>query len=121
MGIRRFVAAAVIAAFGTSDSSSAAWAGESPTAVAAPHVSFEKAIARAVEQSSAIRSGETARPGHTKQTAMQRGYGGGGGGHMMMVMSLVGTVAGVGMTYYMIKQMQKATGEASQPALRGEK
>ena len=51
---------------------------------------------------------------------MQRGYGG-GGGHMMMVMSLVGMVAGIGMTYYMIKQMQKATGEASQTALRSEK
>lgn len=43
---------------------------------------------------------------------MQAGYGGGGAGHMMMVMSLVGMVAGVGMTYYMIKQMQKTTNNA---------
>jgi hypothetical protein len=38
-----------------------------------------------------------------------------------MVVSLVGMVAGIGMTYYLVKQMQKATGEASQTVLRAEK
>ncbi|MGH9408349.1 MAG: hypothetical protein ACRD1V_02725 [Vicinamibacterales bacterium] len=37
----------------------------------------------------------------------------GGGGHVMMVMSILGTVAGIGATVYMVKQMQKTTQQAT--------
>ena len=73
----------------------------------------EKAIAHAVAEAPPIRRAEAPRADRVNGTLMQRGYGGGGGGHMMMVMSLVSMVAGVGVTYYMIKEMQKATNQAA--------
>ena len=38
-----------------------------------------------------------------------QGGGGGGGGHAMMIISMIGMVAGIGMTYYMIKEMRRTT------------
>ncbi len=119
MRSRSFVTAAVIVALGTALISPSAWAGENAPVAAVTHVDFQKAIAHAVEQS-ASRQVDGVQSNRANQPAMQRGYGG-GGGHMMMVVSLVGMVAGIGMTYYMVKQMQKATGEATQTALGAEK
>jgi hypothetical protein len=114
MRIRSFIAAALIAALGATFVAPAAHAAESTSTGTAPRVNFDKAIARAVEQSSAARQPEQLRASQSNAPASQRGYGGGGGGHVMMAMSIVGMLAGVGMTYYMVKQMQKATKEASQ-------
>jgi hypothetical protein len=116
MRSRSFVTAAVIVALGTALLSPSARASENPPDVSTTHVDFQQAIAHAVEQSASIRQVDATRSNRANQPALQRGYGG-GGGHVMMVVSLVGMVAGIGMTYYMIKQMQKATGEASQTAL----
>jgi hypothetical protein len=121
MRIRSFVTAAVIVALGTALIPQAAWAGENPGVATAPPINFQHAIARAVEKESSTPRVDLVQSSRANQPAMQQGYGGGGGGHMMMVVSLVGMLAGVGMTYYMIKQMQKATGEVSQTALGGEK
>ena len=115
MRIKSFVAAAVIVAFGMGLVPPAARAEDSPAAVTTTHVDFQKAIAHAVAQSSGAPQGVTVPLGRHSKPAMQSGYGG-GGGHMMMVMSLVGMVAGIGMTYYMVKQMQKATNDATQAA-----
>jgi hypothetical protein len=113
MRIRSLVAAVVIVAFSTVGISPAAWAGESAGASPAAHVDFQKAIAKAVRPSSSDPHVNLTGSNHANQPAMQAGYGGGGGGHMMMIMSLVGMVAGIGMTYYMIKQMQKTTNQAA--------
>jgi uncharacterized protein HemX len=113
-----FVTAAVIVALGTALISPSV--GQERTGRPYHHVDFQKAIAHAVEQSASTRQVDGVQSNRANQPAMQRGYGG-GGGHMMMVVSLVGMVAGIGMTYYMIKQMQKATGEATQTALGAEK
>lgn len=121
MRIRSFVTAAVLVALGTALIAPAAWAAENPANPTTPHVNFQNAIAHAVERESSRHRADAVSSSRANQPAMQRGYGGGGGGHMMMVVSMVGMVAGLGMTYYMIKQMQKTTGEASQPAMRGEK
>jgi hypothetical protein len=120
MRSRSFVTAAVIVALGTALISPSAWAGENAPVAPASHVDFQKAIAHAVEHSASTRQIDGVQSKRANQPAMQRGNGG-GGGHMMMVVSLVGMVAGIGMTYYMIKQMQKATGEATQTALGAEK
>jgi hypothetical protein len=113
MRIRSLVAAVVIVAFSTVGISPAAWAGENPTGSAAAHVDFQKAIAKAAQQPSSAPRVNLSGSTRANQPAMQAGYGGGGGGHMMMVVSLVGMVAGIGMTYYMIKQMQKTTNQAT--------
>ena len=112
MRIRSLVAAAVIVAFSTVGMSPAAWAAESSTGLPAAHVDFQKAIAQAVQQSPLEPHVTLNGSNRANQPAMQAGYGG-GGGHMMMVMSLVGMVAGIGVTYYMIKQMQKTTNQAT--------
>jgi hypothetical protein len=112
MRIRSLVAAVVIVAVSTVGISPAAWAGESAGAPPATHVDFQKAIAKAAQQSSSDPHVNLTGSNRANQPAMQAGYGG-GGGHMMMVMSLVGMVAGIGMTYYMIKQMQKTTSQAA--------
>ena len=91
----------------------AAWAAEDSTGSPAVHVDFQKAIAQAVQQSPAEPHVNENGSNRGNQPAIQAGQGGGGGGHMMMIMSLVGMVAGVGMTYYMIKQMQKTTNQAT--------
>jgi hypothetical protein len=113
MRIRSFITAAVIVALGSAIVSPSAWAGENPNPVTTPHVDFQKAIAHAVEQAPSLRRDELSQADRANQPLMQRGYGG-GGGHMMMVMSVVGMVAGIGMTYYMIKQMRKITDQAAQ-------
>ncbi|HEY3885061.1 MAG TPA: hypothetical protein VGL62_07630 [Vicinamibacterales bacterium] len=38
-----------------------------------------------------------------------------GGGHVMMVMTILGTVAGIGATVYMVKQMQKTEKSITTP------
>jgi hypothetical protein len=116
MRSRSLVNASVIVALVAALTSPSARASENAPDVASAHVDFQQAIAHAVERSESIRQADAAQSNRANQPAMQRGYGG-GGGHLMMVVSLVGMVAGVGMTYYMIKQMQKATAEASQTAL----
>jgi hypothetical protein len=120
MRSRSFVSAAVIVALGAALLSPSARASENTPDVSIPHVDFQQAIALAVEQSAPIGQVDATRSNRANQPAMQRGYGG-GGGHLMMVVSLVGMVAGIGMTYYMIKQMQKTTGEAAQTALQAGK
>jgi len=122
MRSRSLVTATVIVVLGAALTLPSARASENaPDAVMAhAHADFQQAIAHAVERSQSIRQADVTLVNRANQPAMQRGYGG-GGGHLMMVVSLVGMVAGVGMTYYMIKQMQKATGEASQTALRAGK
>ena len=120
MRIKSLVAAAVIVALGMGLVPPSARAEDNSTAVTTTRVDFQKAIAHAVEQSSGGRQGATVPLGRVSQPAMQSGYGG-GGGHMMMVVSLVGMVAGIGMTYYMVKQMQKATGDATQAATSSQK
>jgi hypothetical protein len=117
MRIRSFVAAMVLTSLGSALASPALLAADNSGVVTPPapvaSVNFDKAIAHAVEQASAVRRVDGIPITRTGQPALQRGYG--GGGHMTMVISLVGMVAGIGMTYYMVKQMQKVTTEATQP------
>lgn len=115
MRIRSLVAAVVLVAFGTVGLSPA-WAGQDPVGSAAPHIDFQKAIAQAAQGPSSAPHINVTGSSRANQVAMQAGYGGGGGGHLMMVVSLVGMVAGAGMTYYMIKQMQKTTNAAASAA-----
>ena len=113
MRIRSFVAAVVLVSFATALTAQGARAADSPSTTAPAHVDFDRAIARVVTQQS---QGDHPDPLHTKRSnpvSMQYGPGG-GGGHMMMVMSIVGMLAGVGMTYYMIKQVQKTTNQAKE-------
>lgn len=112
MRIRSFIAAALIAALGTTLVPTVQAAEATATAPGTRHVDFDKAIARAVEQTSSVHQSESLGANRSSAPAMQRGYGG-GGGHMMMVMSMVGMLAGIGMTYYMVKQIQKTSNEAS--------
>jgi hypothetical protein len=113
MRIRSFVAALVIAALGSTSIVPAASAGEPSKVPAAHRIDFDKAVANAVEQQISRKPADALTANRAGQPAMQRGYGGGGGGGVMMAMSIVGVLAGIGMTYYMVKQMQKATKETT--------
>jgi hypothetical protein len=113
MRIRSLVTVAVIVSFATALTTSVARAADGSSTTTPAHINFQQAIARAVENDSP--NGAKPDPlhaAHANRVSMQRGYGG-GGGHVMMVVSLVGMLAGVGMTYYMIKQMQKTTSQAA--------
>jgi hypothetical protein len=116
MRIRSVVTAVVIVVFASAIVSPAARAADNPAATAASrHVDFQQAIAHAAHDAASTPEVAVARSNSVNAAAMQGGYpGGGGGGHMMMIMSVVGTLAGIGMTYFMIKQVQKATRDSAQ-------
>jgi hypothetical protein len=52
-------------------------------------------------------------PAGATAKSMQAGSGGGGGGKTAMILTLVGTAAGVGTTVYMVKKLRKTTGETT--------
>ncbi len=83
------------------------------TAVTTPSVTaaLDRAATRAaVEPKAPV---QPARPFKTSHSQEAQSAGGGGGGHTMaIVMTLIGTAASLGTTYYIMKEMKKQTGQA---------
>jgi len=72
---------------------------------------FRASVATAVSKSVAADQ-KTAGQGVTKPGKIRAQYSGGGGGKGQMIMMLVSTVVGLGVTVYMLKYMQKQQKEA---------
>ena len=106
----RFVSIAVIASFLITALPGITWA-EEPKQAAGDQTtglrsSIDRVVTRAVNDGSAQLSIQ--KPS-TAAASMNQNIGGGGGGHAMMIVSLVTAAAGIGATYYMVKQIQKTT------------
>lgn len=117
MTVKRWMSAAVVAAL-VSGSVPARAAGEESTQGAGDRaVNLNASIARAAERAAAEQSKKPMqRPMFASATAGQAASGssGGGGGHTAMIISLVSLAAGIGVTYYAVKQMQKTTNDINQ-------
>ena len=50
-------------------------------------------------------------PARGKTRVAKQSSNGGGGGHTALVLGLVGTAAGLGATYYLVKESQKQTSD----------
>jgi hypothetical protein len=117
MRTRKILAALLVFSIALSTLASAEPAGSSQSATpgAAPSA-FRTSVDRAA--AAAALTGESPMPAsyglaprklaQAPQVAAQASNGGGGGMHVTsMILTLVGTVAGVGATVYMLKQMKK--------------
>jgi hypothetical protein len=83
------------------------------TTVTTPSVTaaLDRAATRAALESKA--AVQPAKPFKTSHSQEAQGGSGGGGGHMTaIIMTLVGTAASLGATYYIYKEMKKQTDQA---------
>ena len=116
MTMKQWISAAVVAAL-VLGSVPARAAEEESTPVAGDRaVSLNASIERAAARAAADQSKKPMQaPMFASATAGQSASGsGGGGGHTAMIISLVSLAAGIGVTYYAIKQMQKTTNDINQ-------
>jgi hypothetical protein len=116
MTVKQLLSAAVVVALVGGMAPVSAWADESATTSgtsASLHSSIDRAAARLAIDRPAQKSVNARKEAGTSASAMQAS--GGGGGHAMMIISLVTAAAGIGATYYMVKQMQKTTDNLNIP------
>ena len=122
-GLRQFASALVIAALATPVSLAHAAAGGNGTVpAAAPGIraSIEKAVqsvtaplpSRGVSAPTFL---TPAFPVTPKRDRSLKQMGGGGGGGMMII-GIIGTLAGLAGTYYLVKELKKSTDEAQKAA-----
>ena len=104
MSSRSLVATVTLAAF-----LSAAAAPASAQTQAPQSSPLRASIDRVVSKNAQSPTLPQRKPAKVRKSAMQ----GGGGG--MMVMTLIGTVAGLAATYFVIKEMNKNTDELTNP------
>ena len=111
MKLKQYLSAALIVAIVGGLTPATTWADEAKDAAGARATDLRGSINRAVAQAKSDPSGQLViqKPSRSAASATQMGSGGGGGGHVMMVVSILGTVAGVATSYFVIKQMQKTT------------
>ena len=102
MTIRRWVSPVLIAALLTAALPATTRAAEPPKPKASGdlHAAIARAAADAAVKPSLQLRTAPATPGVRKQST--------GGGHTMAIVSILGTVAGIAATVYMVKEMQKA-------------
>lgn len=80
-------------------------AADGPTATTNLRASIDRAVAEAVAAQKAVPAAQAVR---TQARAAAAGQmGGGGGGKSMMVMMLIGTIAGLAGTYFLVKELRK--------------
>jgi len=115
MTVKRWMSAAVVAAI-VSGSVPARAAGEESTQGAGDRpVNLNASIARAAERAAADQSRKPMqRPMFASANGQAASGSSGGGGHTAMIISLVSVAAGIGVTYYAVKQMQKTTNDINQ-------
>jgi uncharacterized protein HemX len=113
MTIRRWVSPVLIGAMLTAFAPVNAWAAgpESSKSTKPTAAPLNAAIARAAADAAHNPSLQLRTAPPKSGVRMQ------GGGHTMMVITLVSTVAGIGATYYAVKQLQKNTKTIEQPSL----
>ena len=73
--------------------------------------SLRASIDRAVVRASSDRTAPVTLPSHGKARVAKQASNGGGGGHTALILGLVGTAAGLGATYYLVKGSQKQTSD----------
>ncbi len=110
MTLKPFYSIAAMAALATGLSSASALASDEAQPVNA-QINLRTAIVRAAEQASHDQPTATVPARGKTRVAKQStsGSGSGGGGHTKMVVSLIGVAAGIGTTYYVVKETQKET------------
>jgi len=83
-----------------------------PTPTNGGSTPLRAAIDRAAVRSSNTQTAPASLPAPRKtRVAKQASNGGGGGGHTVLILGLVGTAAGLGATYYLVKESQKQTND----------
>ena len=73
--------------------------------------SLRASIDRAVVRASSGHTGPVTLPSHGTPRIAKQASNGGGGGHTALILGLVGTAAGLGATYYLVKETQKQTND----------
>jgi hypothetical protein len=66
-------------------------------------------IDRAIVKASNDQTAPATLPANGKRRVARQASNGGGGGHTALILGLVGTAAGLGATYYLVKESQKQT------------
>ncbi len=110
MTLKPFCSIAVMTALASGISSVPALASDEARPVNAP-INLRTAIVRAAEQASHDQPTGATVPGRGKVRVAKQSTNGSssGGGHTKMVVSLIGVAAGIGTTYYVVKETQKET------------
>ncbi len=108
MNVRRIGAIVVMVALVVGIAPVAALAGDD-TGAATPGIraSIDKAVAKNLSDNH--QPAPSTRPVSARKAAGQAVSG--GGGKTMMAIAVIGTVAGLATTYYVVKQMKKQTGQ----------
>jgi hypothetical protein len=111
MKVRRLISFALIASLMLAAAPLTAWAADEPTPAPGLGASIDRAVAQAVVAQAVVTRQPILSGRATKAHASASGQAGsgGGGGKGMMVMALVGTIAGLAGTYYVVKEMKKTT------------
>ncbi len=109
MTVRKAVATVMMAALLVGIAPLAALAGDDSAATPGIRASIEKVVAKNLTDNHRV---APARPAPRRAAAGQAV--GGGGGKTMAIVAIVGTVAGLATTYYVVKQMRKQTGQIGQ-------
>jgi hypothetical protein len=117
MTVKQLLSAAVVVALVGGMAPVNAWAADESTqpsgAAASLHSSIDRAAARLAGDRTTQKVVNARKDAGTNASEMQASSG--GGGHAMMIISLVTAAAGIGATYYMVKQMQKTTDNINIP------
>jgi len=111
--MKRAISAAVLTAFVAGFVPSNVFAAEEVQPAGKAPVVTRASIERAARAAAA----EPVKPAASRQfkSSEEMQMGGGGGGHAMAIIwSLVGTAVSLGTTYYIMKEMKKATDQAKQ-------
>lgn len=110
MTAKHCLSAAVVAALVSGLLPAQARAAESP-ATSGGSTPLRAAIDRAAVRASNTQIAPVGLPAHGKTRIAKQASNGGGGGHTALILGLVGTAAGLGATYYLVKESQKQTSD----------
>jgi hypothetical protein len=105
MTLRTFVSMTLIASLLLAAAPITARAADGPKPVPSLRASMDRAVAEAVAAQKTFPAVKAVRSRASAAAAAQAG--GGGGGKGMMVMTLLGTAAGLAGTYFLVKEMRK--------------